>query len=637
MKKISLLVLLVNSCIGLTTLAQPTQNELRPISFGSIKPKGWLRIQMEKDLKGFVGHLDQLVPDLINDPIYGTGRLKKNSKAKDLGNLKSGDAEGDEQYKWWNSETQSNWWDGYLRHVLLLNDTSGLKKVHQYVQNVLTTQDSDGYLGIYDKDLRYRFQAENGELWAKTTLYRGLLAYYEGTKDPQVLLALTKAVDNVMTNYPIGQSHPFAAGNGFTGGVSHGLTFTDVLYRLYYLTGNAKYMEYAVFLYHDFSNNPTSEKDAQLNNILDTNYRLQSHGVHTYEHIRPLIVAAFGSNQPNLHQALATYLARIKKVTTATGGASGDEWIQQQIADATHTGYEFCSLHELMDSYALLMQKTGNVAYADEVETIFFNAAQGARHPQHSSIAYLKTDNSYEMVGTKNGEIEPNRKQTRYKYSPVHQDVAVCCVPNAGRITPYFLQNAWLKQNETTLVAALLIPNVVQTTLGGQSVTIENQTNYPHQNEFSFQLKLEKPQQLTLKIRKPAWVKRITTNEVYRTEGDLIVIDRVFGKQDRVNIAFHTQVRVLTDSHNEHYFAYGALMYAHVIQALEEKGRKYAEGFEDTMYKPVVNEQFEFVEQHQATYYKGTITVNLKHKSSRKIEKLTLIPVGKTILRQVSF
>jgi hypothetical protein len=35
---------------------------------------------------------------------------------------------GDEQYKWWNSETQSNWWDGYLRNVFLLEDKAGIAK-----------------------------------------------------------------------------------------------------------------------------------------------------------------------------------------------------------------------------------------------------------------------------------------------------------------------------------------------------------------------------------------------------------------------------------------------------------------------------------------------------------------------------
>lgn len=79
------------------------------LPFGSIKPTGWLKKQMQDDIKGFAGNLDRIVPDLIYDPIYSTGRLGRNSKSKNLGNTKEGDAAGDEQYNWWNSETQSNW------------------------------------------------------------------------------------------------------------------------------------------------------------------------------------------------------------------------------------------------------------------------------------------------------------------------------------------------------------------------------------------------------------------------------------------------------------------------------------------------------------------------------------------------
>ena len=108
------------------TLHSQNQNKVpekyQILPFGSIKPTGWLKRQMQKDVDGFVGNLDKLVPDLINDPIYSTGRLHKNSKDKDLGNNKEGDTEGSDQYKWWNSETQSNWWDGYIRNVILLND-----------------------------------------------------------------------------------------------------------------------------------------------------------------------------------------------------------------------------------------------------------------------------------------------------------------------------------------------------------------------------------------------------------------------------------------------------------------------------------------------------------------------------------
>ena len=112
--------------------------QLEKLPFGAVKPAGWMKEQMEKDIKGFVGNLDQIVPDLINDPIY-SNRLHKHSRTKDLGNLKEGDVAGDDQYKWWNSETQSNWRDGYIRNVLLLDNASDKKKVKEYVYKIMAT------------------------------------------------------------------------------------------------------------------------------------------------------------------------------------------------------------------------------------------------------------------------------------------------------------------------------------------------------------------------------------------------------------------------------------------------------------------------------------------------------------------
>jgi uncharacterized protein len=614
------------------------QNEkFQPLPFGSIKPSGWIKEQMQKDVDGFVGNLDKLVPDLINDPIYNTGRLHKNSEVKDLGNLKEGDKEGSDQYKWWNSETQSNWWDSYIRNTILLNDKAGLAKVEKYIQNVLNSQDDDGYIGIYDKELRYNFNSENGELWSKATMYRGLLAYYEYSKDKKVWQALIKAIDNVMINYPIDTSSPFSSGKEFNGGVSHGLTFTDVLDKMYQITGDTKYTDYALFLYEDFSRTYQSEKDVQLENILNPNYKLQSHGVHTYEHLRPLIVAAYASKNIELQKALDIYIKRIEGTTTLTGGAIGDEWIAERNADATHTGYEYCSLHELLDSYSVLFQKQGNPKTAEVIETIFYNAAQGSRNPNHSCIAYLKTDNSFEMEGTKNGEEEPDRKQTRYKYSAAHQDVAVCCSPNAGRITPYFLEKAWLKEGDNVLVNVLLMPNTIETKINNQKVTIETITNYPYQNAFTFKISNPTSADLKIKIRKPSWVTEVITKEKYSVENEFLVFDRKLAKADEIKIEFKTKVQIKEDLNKEKYFSYGALFYARPIEAIEVKGKSYFTNFNDLMYKPKDNFRYQFIEENKADYNNGQISIFLKNKTTNQIETITLIPFGKTILRQVSF
>jgi DUF1680 family protein len=241
------------------------------------------------------------------------------------------------------------------------------------------------------------------------------------------------------------------------------------------------------------------------------------------------------------------------------------------------------------------------------------------------------------MTGTRNGEAEPGKKQTRYKYSPVHQDVAVCCVPNAGRISPCFLQNCWMKEGENTLVAAVLAPNILQTSIQNLSVKIEEITQYPYQNHFVFRIVTEEPLAFRLKIRKPEWAKSIQTKEKYQLENGFLVFDRKFSKNDQIELEFQAEVRILEDLNHEKYFSYGALIFASPIAATEQKGKVYAPGFEDLTYSPLDSTQYAFIEINHARYLDGCIWVDLKNNKTQKAQKLELIPFGKTILRQASF
>ncbi|MFY8019593.1 MAG: hypothetical protein ACOVP1_00290, partial [Bacteroidia bacterium] len=298
---------------------------------------------------------------------------------------------------------------------------------------------------------------------------------------------------------------------------------------------------------------------------------------------------------------------------------------------------EYCSLHELLDSYSVLFQKQGKTQTAEMIESIFYNAAQGSRNPNHSCIAYLKTDNSFEMMGTKNGEVEPNRKQTRYKYSPAHQDVAVCCNPNAGRITPYFLAKAWLKENENTLVNAWLAPSILATHIQNKPIRIETITEYPFQNSITFKISNPHKIKFQIKIRKPSWAIEIKTKEKYGIENDWIVFDRIFQEVDSIQFAFETNVLVREDLNQEKYFSYGALFYAKSIEAIEQKGKTYASDFNDWMYEPKELIRYAFIKDHQAQFEKGMVKIKAMNKNTNQTEWIELIPFGKTILRQVSF
>jgi len=607
-----------------------------PLPVFEVLPTGWIKDQIQSNLDGFTGHLDSLVPDLIlKDDIYGKNRLSRNDKTKDVGAI-TGNGELQAQFLWWNSETQSNWRDGYIRSAILTGDQDHLLKAKDYVQGMLMKQEPDGYLGIYDKDLRYSFDNENGELWAKTTALRGLLAWYEFVRNFTVLKDIEAAVRNVMKNYPVNASHPFHSVNPDAGGLTHGLVFTDVLEELWRITGKTEYRDYCIFLYKDFSEQVLNE-DAQYSKLADTLLSLKGHGVHTYEHLRAVAAACYASGSPELKKALQNFIKKIIPEINPSGGPSGDEWIAGHAADATNHGYEYCSIHELMNSFTDLLAKTGDAGFGDLAEKIFFNAAQGARNPVESSIAYLKTDNSCSMLGGLNGDTTV-KTQTRYKYSPVHQDVAVCCVPNAGRIAPYYVQNMWMK-DEQGIIAALLGPSEVETEFKGKQVKIEEKTAYPYENTIVFMVTTFDTE-FDLKIRKPAWADKIRVSEVYTEDKGYIIIHKQWKDEQDVTLTFYPEVKTRQDNKGDYYFTYGALVLARRIESIGQQTKTYPlQGFRDMHYKPLSFNTLEFANQKviQKRIDRLEFITSMYNRTSEKNETVLLFPVGQTILRQVTF
>lgn len=622
------------------------------IRFGAIKPGGWIKAQMEKDLEeGFVGHLDELVPDLIvEDDIYGEDRLTRKVKAKDVGTVASPD-EWAVQLLWWNSETQSNWWDGMIRHAILLDNKEALERVEEYVGKKLLTRDPDGYLGIYDEDLRYRHQSENGELWAQSSLFRGLLAYYEATGKEGVLEAIECAMKRTMQAYPINNSEPFNVEKP-SGGVCHGLTLTDALDRLYQLTGDTGYKEYAVFLYNDYCKHETSMEDIRVKNLLDPKYRFKEHGVHTYEHLRALTHAAFYSEDSTISKALDGYLEKLEKATCPSGGPIGDEWIGGRTAHPDSTGYEYCSIHELLDSYSVLLQKSGDSHWADAMEWLLFNAGQGARHPEEHSIAYCKTDNSYHMLGSLDINRPRREYQNRYKYSPAHQDIAVCCVPNAGRIYPYYVKAMWMR-TEDGLVANLFGASEIRTTVNGKKVTISQETQYPFDFSILLAFTLEEENEFEIAIRNPAWADTVVveTNAEMKEGMGYLFLKKRWQNGDQVRLHFETKPKLNRDLRQNHFISYGPLVFALELDAEEIEWKRYDPAdFRDLHYAVTEDEKkhYQLVPENEFRLIRSginrgkpwnclSVETRLFDPINQTEKKVRFQPMGGTILRKVSF
>lgn len=128
----------------------PVAPSFRWLKQGEVKPAGWLKAQMERDLReGSIGHLDELAPQARSD-IFVTGR---NAPGKP--NAFSQAGQTGEVESWGNGETEGNWRTGYLRTAYLIGDDEVKRKADAYFRHILQSQDKDGYIGIYSPEIRY--------------------------------------------------------------------------------------------------------------------------------------------------------------------------------------------------------------------------------------------------------------------------------------------------------------------------------------------------------------------------------------------------------------------------------------------------------------------------------------------------
>ena len=396
-----IVVTAIMAFIPLGRAQSPVAPSFRWLNQGEVKPAGWIKAQMERDLReGSIGHLDELAPQ-ANSDIFVTGRNapgKPNpySQAGEVGEIEC----------WGNGETEGNWRTGYMRTAYLVGDKAAKRKADAYVQHILQSQDKDGYIGIYSPEIRYPQSALGSELWTQTTMFRGLLAYYDFSGDAAVLKAVERAVQLDMSKYGPGKMTAFHFPN-YDCGVSHGLMMVDVLKRLYDLTGDPAYRDFGLWLYQDFSTAPDWVAfggmdywgDGRLPALLDVKKPLVGHGATTCEHIRVPAWAYMVSGNPDYRRAYENALIKLTRISFPSGATIAQEDSRGMAPDPTTTFYEFCALKELMTSHCSGLAKFGKPELGDQVEKLMFNAIQGSRAPGGKGVTYCTRDNRYAVDG----------------------------------------------------------------------------------------------------------------------------------------------------------------------------------------------------------------------------------------------
>jgi hypothetical protein len=536
------------------------------LPLGEIKPDGWIREQMIRDLReGFAGALGRLSHEASSD-IFVSQRnsLQSQNVANRLG------------VAWWNGESEGNWRAGFIMLAGLTDDAAAMREADEYVRHILSSQDADGYLGIFAADSRFQHA---GELWTQACLLRGLLDYAEITGRAEVRRAVQRCADLIVSVYGPGlRPVPW--------GESHDLMIADVMERLTDLTGEARYRDFTLWLYEAWSQHD-SKADTSLPSLLDLDAPFVQHGVHTCESIRLPLWLATATGRADLARAARQALEKLARYTEPSGSVVSQELIDDRRPDPSSTEYEYCVTKETQLTLESALQKTGVASLGDRVEQIWFNAAQGARTPDGRAISYLTPDNRIRCDGR---SLDGTRAEPRNKLSPTHADVAVCCNPNATQVAALFVRGMWMRRGADTLAALLYGPCRVSTTVAGVKVEIHERTGYPFDHAIEIEVAPEREIEFSLLLREPEWSRGTTVacpGARITREGDYWRVTKRWTSGDTVRVTFAAVVQEIPAVNGEVALQYGALVFAQSIASTRTVTKTYPlAGFEDAYHEP---------------------------------------------------
>ena len=446
------------------------------LPLGAIRPQGWLREMLVRQKHGATGNLDKLYPMVMNERNGWLG------------------GDGDQ----W--ERGPYWIDGLLPLAYILNDKELIAKAQPWVEWAIKSQTPDGYFGpSQDYPGEPGIQRDNSrDWWPKMVMLKVLKQYYSATNDQRVIRMMTGYFKYQLKELPAKPLDNWTFWAKYRGGDN-----LMIVYWLYNITGDKFLLELGDLLYKQTFNYD--------NAFLNTDLLSTTGSIHC-------VNLAQGMKTPAIyyqHHPEKRYLTALEKGYAdlrkyngmAHGLYGGDEALH---GNNPTQGSELCSAVEMMFSLESTLEITGEVAYADRLEKIAFNALPAQTSDDYMDRQYFQQAN----------QVMATRHIRNFDQNHGGTDVAFglltgypCCTSNMHQGWPKFTQNLWYATADKGIAALVYSPSEVMAVVAdGTEVNVKEETNYPFGETIRFTLQMKKgnPVSFPFHLRIPQWCKKAT-------------------------------------------------------------------------------------------------------------------------------
>ena len=430
-----------------------------------------------------------------------------------------------------------------------------LKERMEYaVKELISCQLDNGYLGTYvEKDHFYQgdgvdWRGPIWDVWMHKYNLIGLLSYYQVTGDKKAIEASKRAADLLHETFVV-------KGNSLRRASAHeGMAATSVLEpmaTLYRLTGEQRYLDFCHYIIEswDRKEDPSTEAKEEgsgiLKSLLDHGSVFDTANKKAYEMTSNLV----GLLELYRVDPDERYLAACKNAWNdiasnrlyITGTTSYNEHFDEDhLLRPGRECAEGCVTVTWLQLTTRLLELTGEVKYADALESTIYNALTGAESPYDGEVTYYTPLIGYKGFGE--SSHDPSLPGISCCSSSIPRGIAMIPAHASGTLNgkPALLQ---------------YIPGKHALHCAEGDVTLNVSGDYPDNGDIEIEVNPEKAMSFPLVLRAPEWAEGFQASIDGKTysasDNRLVEIEREWTPGDKVQVTIPIAVRIVDDTNAE--------------------------------------------------------------------------------------
>lgn len=399
--------------------------------------------------------------------------------------------------------------DSLVHMAAATDDPRVLQRKREVVAVALATQEPDGYLGLMVPASRVWKLWDTHEM---SYLVYGLTNDYRLFGEKRSLEGAKKLADYIVRQC---QAHPERElGEGQI--TSHMATtgLDNALLNLSEASGDARYRQFALL----------ERKLPQWNLAIVCGRWGQIEG-HAYAFLDHALAQSQLERTRHDEALLGQLRKAVDFLTRGNGlvitGTCGDHECWHDTQQGTTNLGESCTTTYLIRAMDDCLRREGDSRYGDIMERAIYNALFAAQSPDGRRIRYYT----------------PFDGPRTYFDNDTY-----CCPCNYRRIVAELPGFVYYRSDDG-LAVNLYTASKASADLGGTTVAIQQETDYPNSGRVLLRLDPSRPAEFTLRLRIPRWCRRATVaingkaDETVARPGAFLALKRLWNAGDRVELA----------------------------------------------------------------------------------------------------